>query len=131
MEKVRIDKYLWAIRIFKTRSQAAEACDKGKIKRNGSPLKASHSVAIGEQYEIRTPSRRWTIQVTNLLDHRVQYQEAIRFYSDITPEDDLQYNQKQSSSFYTGKRESKIGRPTKKQRRNLDDFLGEEGFEIK
>ena len=123
MEKLRIDKYLWAIRIFKTRTQAATACDQGKVKSNGSPLKASHPVSPGEQYAIKTSGRKWVIQVTGLLDHRVQYQEAIQCYTDITPEEDLQYNQLQAPSFYTGKRLSKTGRPTKKQRRNWDDFM--------
>lgn len=125
MEKLRIDKYLWAIRIFKTRTEAAEACDKGKIKRNGLLVKASHAVTAGEQYEIKTSARKWVIQVTELLDHRLQYQQAIKYYSDLTPEEDLQYNQRQSGSFYTGKRQSKIGRPTKKQRRDLDEFMGD------
>lgn len=124
MEKLRIDKYLWAIRIFKTRTQAATACSQGKVKSNGLPLKASHSISVGEQYTIKAPSKKWVIQVTGLLDHRVQFQEAIHFYADVTPEEDLQFNHRQESSFYTGKRQSKIGRPTKKQRRDLDDFMG-------
>lgn len=123
MEKLRIDKYLWAIRIFKTRTQAAAACDGGKVKSHGASVKASKHIAAGEQFEIKTPARKWVIQVTGLLDHRVQYQEAVQYYADITPEEDLQYNKQQASSFYTGKRQSKIGRPTKKQRRNLDDFM--------
>lgn len=122
MDKLRIDKYLWAIRIFKTRSQAADACDGGKVKSQGAPVKAAKHVSIGEEYEIKTPVRKWIIQVTGLLDHRVQHQEAIQYYTDITPEEDLQYNQQQAASFYTGKRQSKIGRPTKKQRRDLDDL---------
>lgn len=123
LEKLRIDKYLWAIRIFSTRTQVATACDQGKVKSNGTPLKASHAVTPGEQYLIKTPARKWVIQVTGLLDHRVQYQEAVKYYLDITPEEDLQLNRRQAASFYTGKRLSKTGRPTKKQRRNLDDFM--------
>jgi ribosome-associated heat shock protein Hsp15 len=122
MEKLRIDKYLWAIRIFKTRTQAAAACDGGKVKSNGAPVKASKHIITGEQLEIKTPARKWVIQVTGLLDHRVQYQEAVQYYADITPEEDLQYNKRQAASFYTGKRQSKIGRPTKKQRRDLDNL---------
>lgn len=122
MENLRIDKYLWAIRIFKTRTQAAAACDGGKVKSNGAPVKASRHIITGEQLEIKTPARKWVIQVTGLLDHRVQYQEAVQYYADITPEEDLQYNKRQAASFYTGKRQSKIGRPTKKQRRDLDNL---------
>lgn len=123
MEKLRIDKYLWAIRIFKTRTQATEACDSGKVKSHGMQVKASKHVTTGDQYEIRVPSRKWVIQITGLLDHRVQYSEAVQYYEDLTPEEDRQYNQRQAASFYTGKRQSKIGRPTKKQRRDLDDFM--------
>lgn len=122
MEKLRLDKYLWAVRIFKTRSQAATACDQGKVKKDGLPVKASRAVTVGEQYTIKTAARKWVILVIELLDQRVQYQEAIKFYTDLTPESDQQHNQRQVASFYTGKRQSKTGRPTKKQRRDWDDY---------
>lgn len=125
-EKLRLDKYLWAIRIFKTRTQASTACEQGKVKSEGTAVKPSKAVSAGDQYEIRTPARKWVIRVNALLDHRVQYKEAINYYTDMTPEEDLQYNRRQASSFYTGKRPSKIGRPTKKERRKLDDFFGKE-----
>ena len=125
-EKIRLDKYLWAIRIFKTRTMAAAACDTGKVKQNGSSVKASKNVGIGEEYEIKTESRKWVIKVIDLLGSRVAYQEAIKYYLDITPKEETERMQFQSASFHTGKRKSKIGRPTKKQRRELDDFLDEE-----
>ncbi|HTL09492.1 MAG TPA: S4 domain-containing protein [Chitinophagaceae bacterium] len=124
-EKLRIDKYLWAIRLFKTRSQAADACDKGKIKLNGDAVKAAKAVAVGDEYEVKTEARKWRIKVTGLLDKRVQYSEAIKFYIDITPAEEIERLQFQSSSFNTGKRQSKIGRPTKKERRDLDDFTAD------
>ena len=122
-EKLRLDKYLWAIRIFKTRTQAAEACDKGKVKMGGVAVKAAKHISIGDEYEIKTETRKWVIKVTALLDHRVQYTEAIKFYADITPEEEKQRLEFQAAVFYTGKRKTKIGRPTKKQRRDLGDFL--------
>jgi ribosome-associated heat shock protein Hsp15 len=121
-EKLRIDKYLWAIRLFKTRTQAAEACDKGKVKMNGNPVKASKSVNAGEEYEVKTEARKWIIKVTSLLHSRIQYNEAIKYYIDLTPAEEIEPLQYQASAFHTGKRLSKIGRPTKKQRRDLDDF---------
>jgi len=121
-EKLRIDKYLWAIRLFKTRTQAAEACDKGKVKMNGNPVKASKSVNAGEEYEVKTEARKWIIKVTGLLHNRAQYSEAIKYYIDLTPAEEIERLQYQASAFHTGKRLSKIGRPTKKQRRDLDDF---------
>jgi len=123
MEKLRIDKYLWAIRIFKTRTLATTACDEGKVKWNGSPVKPSKNVNIGEQYEIRTPEHKWKVEVTGLLQQRKAYAEAINFYTDITPEEDQIAAKQQASSFYTGKRLSKVGRPTKKERRDLDNFM--------
>jgi ribosome-associated heat shock protein Hsp15 len=121
-EKLRIDKYLWAIRLFKTRTQAADACDKGKVKMNSNAVKASKTVNIGEEYEVKTEVRKWIIKVTGLLHSRVQYAEAVNYYLDLTPAEEIEKSQFQVSAFHTGKRLSKIGRPTKKQRRELDDF---------
>src|SRR4051812_22012659 len=122
-EKIRLDKYLWAIRLFKTRAQAAEACDKGKVKLNGTSVKASKHVNVGDEFEVKTEAKKWLIKVSGLLDHRVQYSEAIKFYIDLTPEEEVQRLQYQAASFHTGKRQSKIGRPTKKERRDLDDLI--------
>lgn len=124
-EKLRLDKYLWSIRLFKTRSQAAEACDKGRVKYNGDAAKASKTVSVNDEYEVKTEAKRWRIKVTGLLDHRVQYTEAINYYLDITPAEEIERIQFQAASFHTGKRPSKVGRPTKKQRRDLDDFTRE------
>ena len=121
-EKLRLDKYLWAIRLFKTRSQAADACDKGRVKYNGDAAKASKNVSVNDEYEVKTEAKRWRIKVTGLLHNRVQYSEAIKFYLDITPAEEIERIQFQAASFHTGKRPSKIGRPTKKQRRDLEDF---------
>ncbi|MBN8879756.1 MAG: RNA-binding S4 domain-containing protein [Sphingobacteriales bacterium] len=124
-EKLRLDKYLWAIRLFKTRSMAAAACDSGKIKFDGSQAKASRQVSVGDEYEVKTEAKRWRIKVTELLYNRVAYSEAIKYYLDITPAEELQRLQYQAASFHTGKRQSKIGRPTKRERRDLDEFLGD------
>jgi ribosome-associated heat shock protein Hsp15 len=122
-EKLRLDKYLWSIRLFKTRSQAADACDKGKVKFNGEPARASRNVAVGDEYEVKTEQKRWKIKVTALLDHRLQYALVVNYYQDITPPEELERLQYQAASFNTGKRQSKIGRPTKKERRDLDGFM--------
>lgn len=122
-EKLRLDKYLWAIRLFKTRSQAAEACDKGKVKFNRENAKPSRVVKVGDEYEVKTEAKRWVIQVAALLGHRVQYKEAINYYVDITPPEEVERIQFQAAAFHTGKRLSKQGRPTKKDKRDLDAFL--------
>ena len=124
-EKLRIDKYLWAIRLFKTRSQAGDACDKGKVKWMGNSVKASRIVAIGDEYEVKNETRKWVIKVTGLLYSRVQYAEAVKFYLDETPAEELDRIKFEAATFQTGKRMSKIGRPTKKERRDLGDFMEE------
>lgn len=127
-EKLRLDKYLWSIRIFKTRTLATKACEEGKVKLNGANVKPARSVSIGEIYDIRA-ERKWTIRVTGLLQKRVGFEEAINNYTDLTSEEDLQYNKRMGTSFYTGKRLSKTGRPSKKERRDLNDFLSDDDAE--
>jgi len=124
-EKLRLDKYLWAIRLFKTRTMAAAACDTGKVKLNGTAVKAAKHVNVNEEYEVKTEAKRWKIKVTGLLHNRVAHSEAIKYYIDITPAEEIERLQYQAASFHTGKRPSKIGRPTKKERRDLDDFLSD------
>ena len=123
--KVRLDKYLWAIRLFKTRSAAADACDQGKVKFMGHAAKAAKSVNLGDEYEVKTEARKWVIKVTAIIDKRVQYAEAIKNYLDITPAEELERIRSEASAFYTGKRNSKLGRPTKKQSRDLEGFTNE------
>ena len=122
-EKVRIDKYLWSIRLFKTRAEATTACDKGKVKHNDTQVKAGKQVHVGDEYEVKTEAKRWRVKVTGLLIKRVAYSEAIKYYIDITPAEEIERLQFQAASFHTGKRQSKVGRPTKKQRRDMDDFM--------
>jgi ribosome-associated heat shock protein Hsp15 len=122
-EKLRLDKYLWAIRLFKTRTAAATACEGGKVKFEGSQVKPSKTVNIDDEYEVKTEAKRWRIKVTGLLEKRVKFSESIKFYNDITPAEELERLKFQASSFHTGKRQSKIGRPTKKERRDMNEYL--------
>lgn len=124
--KLRLDKYLWAIRLFKTRGLAAEALEKGRVKMNGTSVKASRSVNVGDEYEVKTEVKRWVIKVTALLANRVQYTEAIKYYEDLTPPEELERVRFQAASFHTGKRLSKVGRPTKKQRRDIEGFMDDD-----
>ena len=127
-EKLRLDKYLWAIRMFKTRSQAGDACDNGKIKlmlrqAQQENSKASRAVQVGDEYEVKTENKRWVIKVTGLLYKRVQYSDAVKYYEDVTPPDELDRIKFQAAAFHTGKRMSKQGRPSKKDKRDLDTFM--------
>jgi ribosome-associated heat shock protein Hsp15 len=121
--RLRLDKYLWAIRLFKTRALATLACNQGKVKYEGEAAKPGKNVHLGDEYEVRTEQKRWRIKVTGLLQNRVKYELAIQHYRDITPPEELERLQYQAASFFSGKRPSKIGRPTKKERRDLDDFV--------
>lgn len=122
-EKLRIDKYLWSIRLFKTRSLAAEACEKGRVKLNGDSVKPAKTVNLGDEYDVKTEARKWVIKVTGLLEKRVAYLEAVNNYQDITPAEELNSITFQPAAFNTGKRLSKVGRPTKKDRRSFEDFV--------
>ncbi len=125
-EKLRLDKYLWAIRLFKTRTMAAAACDTGKVKQHGTSVKAAKNVNIGDEYEVKTEAKKWLIKVTALLQNRLAFTEAVKYYLDLTPKEESDALQFQATSFNTGKRNSKIGRPTKKIRRELDEFFEDE-----
>lgn len=123
-EKLRLDKYLWAIRIFKTRTLAQQAIESGKVKYGGATVKPSKQVSIGDRYDIKTEARKWEIEVTGLLHTRVEYPQAILNYIDHTPEETKTAGN-QSTVFFenTGKRRSKQGRPTKKNRRDMDSLM--------
>ena len=121
VEKLRIDKYLWSIRAFKTRSIATEACKAGRVKQSGQNLKASHLVKIGEVYSVQKGPQRKVIKVSGLLERRVDAKTAVNFYEDITPEEETHAYK---SAFLTPNlaRDRGAGRPTKRDRREIDDL---------
>ena len=92
---------------------------------NEESLKASRGVKVGDVYEVKTLEKKWLVKVTALLYSRVQYSEAVKYYEDQTPTEEVERIASQAASFYSGKRLSKIGRPTKKERRDLDEFIGD------
>lgn len=122
-EKLRIDKYLWAIRLFKTRSLATDACKAGRIKLNGQNLKPSAIVKIGEIYQVSKGNEKKVIQVIALLNNRVKSKIAVTKYKDLTPEEETHAFK---SMFHAPslKRDRGSGRPTKKDRRETDDLIG-------
>lgn len=124
-EKLRIDKYLWAIRLFKTRTLATDACKAGRVKKDGTNLKASHEVKAGETYHVSKGPERKVVRVKDLLEKRVDAKTAVLYYEDLTPvEDKLSYQ----SAFIapTLRRDRGTGRPTKKERRDMDDLFQDE-----
>ncbi|MBC8987360.1 RNA-binding S4 domain-containing protein [Pedobacter sp. N36a] len=122
-EKLRIDKYLWAIRLFKTRSLATEACKAGRVKFNGNNLKASAIVKPGDVYQVSKGIEKKVIEVVELLYNRVEAKIAVTKYKDITP---LEETHGYKSMFHSPVliRDRGAGRPTKKDRREIDDLTG-------
>ena len=120
-EKLRIDKYLWSIRAFKTRTLASDACKAGRVKLEGNNIKPSHEVKIGEMYQVSKGLERKVIKVTGLLESRVDAKTAVYFYEDITPvEQTIAYKSMFQAPVL--KRDRGTGRPTKKDRREIDDL---------
>ena len=120
-ESLRIDKYLWAIRLFKTRSLATEACKAGRIKMNNTPLKASHEVHVGEIYNIVIEQVHKEIEVKALLHNRVSAKQVEDFIVDRTPQEE--YERMQMVRQYGFERRDRgVGRPTKRDRREIEDF---------
>jgi ribosome-associated heat shock protein Hsp15 len=125
LEKIRIDKWLWATRWFKTRSLATEACQSGKVKVDGNAVKPAFMVQPGDIIHITRAGIRHTIRVENLIEKRVGAPAALLCYTDLTPpEEKEKFN---PSFFYHFEvREKGVGRPTKKERREIERFKDNE-----
>ncbi|WP_461487567.1 RNA-binding S4 domain-containing protein [Pedobacter sp.] len=121
-EKLRIDKYLWAIRVFKTRSLATDACKAGRVKLKGQNIKPSAVVKIGDIYQISKGIERKVIEVIDFSYNRTDAKIAVTKYKDLTP---VEETHAFKSVFHapTLKRDRGAGRPTKKDRRETDDLL--------
>ena len=120
---VRIDKWLWAVRLFKTRSLAAEACRGGKVKVNDAPAKAVRDVRIGDLLDVQTVEFRRKVRVTGMVDKRVGAATVPQFMEDLTPPEE--FKRRSEPDFRPiSLRPKGAGRPTKKDRRKLDEFTG-------
>ncbi|MEM9026304.1 MAG: RNA-binding S4 domain-containing protein [Verrucomicrobiota bacterium] len=119
----RIDKWLWATRIFKTRTLAAEACRGGHVKIEGQRIKPSYLVQIGDKYEVERAHRRLDIEVKAFLDKRVSASLVDTYLIDHTPPEPPK-TEKLELEYPLLKRPRGSGRPTKKERREIDSFLG-------
>ncbi|MBK6621354.1 MAG: RNA-binding S4 domain-containing protein [Saprospirales bacterium] len=127
--KVRIDKWLWAVRIYKSRTLATDACKEGKVKTGGMSAKASHMVGVGDLLEVKKNGFDFRFKVVSLLEKRVGAAIAITCYEDLTPAEELTKYKDWFVGKSTGEfRERGIGRPTKRERREIDLFK-EERFE--
>lgn len=122
---MRIDKYLWCTRYFKTRSIATEACKKGHVKVNGSSVKPSKEVYFGEKLIIRKNQINYELEILDIPANRVGAKLVDLYRKDITPKEAFENQEllKYSKDYY---RKKGVGRPTKKDRRDIDTYNDEE-----
>ncbi len=118
----RLDKYVWSVRLAKTRSQAADAISKGKVKLNKENVKPAKDVKIGDEINIHKHTAVFTYKVLQLLDRRVGAKLVPDYLIDITPEEEIE-KLKMFQLSQKSYRQHGTGKPTKKDRRDLDDFL--------
>lgn len=119
--EVRIDKWLWAVRLFKTRAMATEACRLGKVRFESSAVKPSKTVKEGDVYELTIEQVHRTVRVKQLLNNRVGARLVCDFMEDLTPEDEYE-RIRLAREFAFEKRDRGIGRPSKRDRRKLEQF---------
>ena len=118
-DSVRIDKYLWAIRVFKTRGDATDACKGNKVRVGGSPAKPSKEVKPGEVIEIQKGTVRYSYRVIRLLENRVGAQLVPDYAENLTPQSELDKLRAPVETFFI-RRDRGSGRPTKKDRRAME-----------
>ncbi len=118
---VRIDKFLWAVRLFKTRSLAAEACKKGRVRISELEVKASRTLKIGDVIEVKKPPITYSYKLIALLQNRVSAKLVADYIENLTSEEEMMKLEKNrfGGFFY---REKGAGRPTKKERRVIDNM---------
>lgn len=123
-----MDKWLWEVRLFKTRSMATEACNAGKVKVGGVNCKPARDVKEGEEVQVRIGQLQKTIKVKNAPKSRISASMVPDYYEDLTPQEE--YDRIRMARIQVEHRDSGLGRPTKRDRRQIDylkDFLQVEG----
>ncbi|MEP7197317.1 MAG: S4 domain-containing protein [Saprospiraceae bacterium] len=124
--KMRVDKWLWVVRIYKSRTQATDACKKGTVKINDITLKASSLIEEGQILQVRKDKFNLVYEVVKLIPNRVSALLAVECYKNLTSEEELnKFKDWQSSAFYVPTNFVSDTRPTKKDRRELEDFLND------
>ena len=125
LKEVRVDKWLWAVRLFKTRSMAADACKKGRIARNGSNLKPSHCVRVNDVVMVKRPPVTYSFKVLALSENRMGAKLVPEFMENVTPAEQLEILEMTKFSL-NGKRDRGTGRPTKRERRQLMEYIADD-----
>lgn len=119
---VRIDKWLCAVRIYKTRTIATEECSKGRVSIGGINVKPSRDVKVGDVIEIRKPPVTYKFKVLQLAEKRMGAKLVPGFVENLTPKEQFEMLEMQKLVQWNG-RDKGMGRPTKKDRRDIDDFM--------
>lgn len=122
MAEARIDKWLWAVRVFKTRTIAAEACKKGRVSINGSQVKPARMVKPGDVIQVRKSPITYSFKVLQAIEKRVGAKIVSEFMENVTTPDQYELLEMSKISGFVGRAKG-TGRPTKKDRRDLDDFF--------
>lgn len=121
MEEVRIDKWLWAVRIFKTRSIATDACKKGRVMINDVSVKPSRMIRVGETIQVKKPPITFSFKVLDLSEKRMGAKLVPQFMENVTPPEQYEILELNKISGFVD-RSRGTGRPTKKERRDLEQF---------
>ena len=129
MTEVRIDKYLWSIRVFKTRSEATDACKGGKIRVNGADTKPSKMVKVGDTIVARKGAVTYTYKVLDLIDKRQGPKLVPNYAENLTPPEELAKLRAPIETFFL-KRDRGAGRPTKKDRRQMEALWDDLSFDV-
>jgi len=119
MAKFRIDKWLWAVRIFKTRAISTDACNSGKVKIDGKSIKPSRSIKLNETITVQKGIVKFVYEVSGLIEKRVSAKIASENVNDLTSTEE-KFKMKAASAQPVTTRDKGMGRPTKKDRRNID-----------
>lgn len=128
MPEARIDKWMWAARIFKTRTIAAEACKKGRISVNGSQVKPARMIKPGDVVQVRKPPVTYSFKVLQAIEKRVGAKLVPEIMENVTTPDQYELLEMSRISGFVDRARG-TGRPTKKERRDLDDFFTPEYFD--
>jgi ribosome-associated heat shock protein Hsp15 len=121
MAEVRIDKWLWAVRIFKTRTIASDACKLGRVTIDGNKVKSSRTVKVGDIIQVRKPPVTYSFKVLQLAENRMGAKLVPDFMENVTPKEQLDVLQLQRLNGFIDRAKG-TGRPTKKDRRDLDEY---------
>lgn len=121
-EEVRVDKWLWAVRLYKTRTLAGDECRKGRVMINGAAAKASRVLRVGDIVDVSKPPVTYSYKVLQLAEKRMGAKLVPDFLKDITTAEQIEVLEMQKLSYSLGRKRG-TGRPTKRERRDIDKLM--------